>query len=97
MPQRFIPADKDFPYDRIFLRKGKDENGDPCDIYLHFEKVKKPLRDKKTDHVWTRKKIIQWTQKKLMDDAFNNVLMKRANELKDEEYFDNYFQRHSFD
>lgn len=100
-PKRFIHKDDSFPYDRIFLRSFIHEEIDSdgvihrfvMDDYFYFEKTKNYLFDKKRKVNWTKEKIIQHSLQKLHSDSFT----QKQKDIQDKEYFDKYFETHSFD
>lgn len=100
-PRRFIPKDDSFPHDRIFLKSFIHEEVDSdgvihrfvMDDYFYFEKTRNYLFDKRRRINWTKEKIIQHSLSKLHSDSF----MQEQKDIQDKEYFDKYFETHSFD
>ena len=100
-PQRFIPKDDSFPHDRIFLKSFIHEEVDSdgvihrfvMDDYFYFENTRSYLFDKRRRINWTKEKIIQHSLSKLHSDSFK----QEQKDIQDKEYFDKYFETHSFD
>lgn len=93
MYRKFIPADKGFESDRIFLYREFDEEGREYPVYFYFKKVDNYLFDERREILWTKEKIIQHSLSKLHSDSF----MQEQKDIQDKEYFDKYFETHSFD
>ena len=93
MYKKFIPADRNFESDRIFLRRKFDEEGREYPVYFYFKKVDNYLFDERREILWTKEKIIQHSLNKLHSDSF----MQEQKDIQDKEYFDKYFEVHSFD
>ncbi len=93
MYRKFIPADRSFDSDRIFLYREFDEEGREYPVYFYFKKVDNYLFDEKRGIHWTKEKIIQHSLSKSHSDSFT----QEQKDIQDKEYFDKYFKTHSFD